>query len=222
MDFTDRNINKPQQPISNNAASSSGKKPGRLHRIKNHRLLNFTYMTLLFSVTILIAGVALSIFLFDGNNNKENDLVDTSKYQAVFLNGGQVYFGKITDVNAKYMSLADIYYLTPNQAVQSDSKNQTASNNFTIRKLGCELHRPQDVMVINHEQIIFWENLKDDDSQSTVPGAIKELSKQPQNCVEQATGSGNKSDSSSTTTPSTTNSAAESSSSSTPSNSTGQ
>lgn len=193
MDFTDQGPRRPQQTNNGGSlesqpaqSSGSGKKTGRFHRIKNHKLLNFTYVTLLFSITILLVGVAVSIFLFDGNRNKEDQFVDTSKYQAVFLNGGQVYFGKVADVNDKYMSLANIYYLTPNQAVQSDNKNAPQQNNFTIKKLGCELHRPQDVMVINHDQIIFWENLKDDDSQNTVPGAIKKLAEQEQNCEQQA------------------------------------
>ncbi|HEX5797654.1 MAG TPA: hypothetical protein VFX86_04675 [Candidatus Saccharimonadales bacterium] len=185
MDFTDRTMRQPQQTNSGGPAPAGpGKKPGRFHKIKNHKLLNITYVTLLFSITILIVGVVLLLFLFDGNRNKQEQFVDTGKYQAVFLNGGQVYFGKIGKLNSEYMALSDIYYLTPNQAVQSDGSSGS-SNNFTIRKLGCELHRPQDVMLINNDQIIFWENLKDDDSQNTVPGAIKKLAEQPQDCNQQ-------------------------------------
>ncbi|HET7673657.1 MAG TPA: hypothetical protein VFK11_04060 [Candidatus Saccharimonadales bacterium] len=185
MDLTNRGSQPPQTNNFNTplAHAPGPKKPGRLHRIRNHRLLNATYLTLLFSLTILIVGVVLLIFLFDGGK-KEEKLVDTGKYQAVFLNGGQVYFGKVADINSSYLSLVNIYYLTPNQAVQTD--NKSSNNNFTIRKLGCELHRPQDAMVISRDQIIFWENLKDDDSQNTVPGAIKELAKQPQNCDQQS------------------------------------
>lgn len=198
MDFTDRSMRQPQPAHNNSGASSPAqpsqpKKPSRFQRIKNHKLLNITYVTLLFSITVLIVGVAYSIYIFDGNRNKEEQFIDTGKYQAVFLNGGQVYFGKVAEANSSYVTLADIYYLTPNQAVQSDNKNNAASNNFTIRKLGCELHRPQDVMVINHDQIIFWENLKDDSSENTVPGAIKKLSQQPQNCEQQTQSNGSSS-----------------------------
>ncbi len=203
MDFTDRGL-RPQPNSSNNLeqtpttpAPGSAKKPGRLHKLKNHRLLNITYVTLLFSITILLVGITILIFLFDGN--KEDKLVDTGKYQAVFLNGGQVYFGKITDVNDKFISLADIYYLQVNQTVQPDSKK--TNNNFTLTKLGCELHRPQDVMVINQSQVIFWENLKDDSSQNTVPGGIKKLQETPQNCEQQSqTNTNNSSNSNSTNT----------------------
>ncbi|HEX5456351.1 MAG TPA: hypothetical protein VFW77_03205 [Candidatus Saccharimonadales bacterium] len=208
MDFTDRNMRSPQQ--TNNAnlnapvpGPGSGKKAGRFHRIKEHRLLNITYLTLLFSITVLIVGVVILLALFNGNRDKESQFVDTSKYQAVFLNGGQVYFGKVTNLNHEYLTLTDIYYLTPNQAVQT-GKNTTSSNNFTIRKLGCELHRPQDGMIIDHSQIVFWENLKDDSSENTVPGAIKKLSSQPQNCDAQTTSNGSTTDTSNTTTPATT------------------
>ena len=31
-----------------------------------------------------------------------------------------------------------------------------------LQKLGSELHGPEDQMVINRDQVQFWENLKDD------------------------------------------------------------
>lgn len=199
MDFMDRGIRQPQQvnnnggvaPQAQNQSNHSGKKPGRFSKMKNHKMLNVTYVALLFSVTVLIVGVVSSIFLFDGTRDKESRLVDKSKYQAVFLNGGQVYFGKVADLNNKYLSLTNIYYLTPTQAVQSGNNNTTQNNNFTIKRLGCELHRPQDVMVINREQIIFWENLKEDSNENTVPGAIKKLSEQKQDCEQNQSNSSN-------------------------------
>lgn len=228
MDLTDRGFRQPQQQANGNNIGQPAphpcgpvKKPGRFHRIRNHRLLNATYITLLFSITILIVAVVLSLFLFDGNRNKEDQFVDTGKYQAVFLNGGQVYFGKVTNLNKDYMTLTNIYYLTPNQAVQSDSsKNSNSANNFTIRKLGCELHRPQDVMVIDHSQIIFWENLKDDSSENTVPGAIKKLASQPQNCDQQSSTGTTTPTATDNSTPNSTNNTSNNSSSNSNSSST--
>lgn len=217
MDFTDRGIRQPQPANNSNSSeqtpaqpSGSGKKLGKFRKLKDHKLLNITYVTLLFSITVLLVGITVLIFLFDGNN-KQDKLVDTGKYQAVFLNGGQVYFGKIADVNDKFISLADIYYLQVNQSVQPGSKQ--SNNNFTLTKLGCELHRPQDVMVINQAQVIFWENLKDDSSQNTVPGGIKKLQETPQNCETQS--QSNSSNSSNSNTTNTSNSSTENSSNST-------
>ena len=95
--------------------------------------------------------------------------IDTTKYQAVFMTNGQVYFGKLSNANRMYAHLTDVYYLQVQQAVQpaaTDSKSQVS-----LTKLGSELHGPTDKMNISRDQILFWENLKDD---STVVKAIKE------------------------------------------------
>lgn len=122
--------------------------------------MRWASVALLFSVTILV--VALVIFLAIGGSKTEsqNKYVDTSKMQAVFLNGGQVYFGNIKNINSQYMQMANIYYLRVNQQVQPNGN--ATNNDISLVKLGCELHGPQDTMVINQSQIIFWENLKAD------------------------------------------------------------
>ena len=208
MDLTNQGVNQPQQASNpNNArpvAAHGGhqdKKPSKFKRIRDHKALKVVYISLLFSITVLIVGVVSSLFLFDGDRNKESRFVDTGKYQAVFLNGGQVYFGKINDLNDSYIALSNIYYLQVNQSVQPDDKS--SANNFTLAKLGCELHRPQDTMIIKQDQVIFWENLKDDDSQNTVPGGIKKLAEtdQGKNCQQAAQPANNNSNTNTTNTP---------------------
>lgn len=89
-----------------------------------------------------------------------SDGVMRDRYQAVFLSNNQVYFCKLTNVNADYVDCTDIYYLQVQQSVQpADSK---ANPQVTLAKLGSELHGPEDRMRINRDQILFWENLKDD------------------------------------------------------------
>lgn len=127
-------------------------------------------VVLLYSVTILIVALILHAFMLGGRTNKQAKLVDTANYQAVFLNGGQVYFGRIGSVNDKNLTLNDIYYLRVNQQVQPGQ--QTKPEDITLVKLGCELHGPQDRMVINQEQVIFWENLKED---GQVAKAVKQF-----------------------------------------------
>jgi hypothetical protein len=77
------------------------------------------------------------------------------------LNGGQVYFGKIQALNSKYLTMDNIYYLRVNQQVQPN-QSTSSSQDISLAKLGCELHGPDDLMVINRDQVTFWENLKDD------------------------------------------------------------
>jgi len=38
----------------------------------------------------------------------------------------------------------------------------SSAASITLRKLGNEIHGPVDQMIINSDQILFWENLKDD------------------------------------------------------------
>src|SRR6185437_13478636 len=143
---------------------------------------------------------SLSLFLaLSGSWNNEKGLVNTNKYQAIFLNGGSTsgsvtystYFGHITQLNDKYMVLENVYYLT------------TASNNSSnpqLIKLGCQqLHSPYDQMVINHDQVAFWENLQDN---GKVAQAIQQFQKQNPNgpnCSQTTTGTSGSSSQNATT-----------------------
>lgn len=93
--------------------------------------------------------------------------VKSGQYQAVFLTNGQVYFGKVSDINNGYVKLSDIFYLQVQQSVQPDgSTNSTEQNKdqsqVSLAKLGSELHGPEDTMYISRQQVLFWENLKND------------------------------------------------------------
>lgn len=149
MEFANRG----QQPVSAPAGRPSRRPKSKLTRVVS--------LVVLVSVALLL-GALVYLFALSGKNS-ESGLVDGSKHQAVFLNGGQVYFGKVKDLNSQYITLESIYYLRVNeQAAEEDSDQQQASQNISLAKLGCELHGPEDKMVINRDQVTFWENLKDD------------------------------------------------------------
>ena len=88
--------------------------------------------------------------------------VKGGQYQAVFLTNGQVYFGKVSNVNGDYVELSDIYYLQVQQSVQPEAKDKTDQSQVSLAKLGSELHGPEDAMHISRQQVLFWENLKND------------------------------------------------------------
>jgi hypothetical protein len=122
-------------------------------------------LVLLLIVASIEVIAALAISLFRGFST--TSLVDTNRYQAVFLDNGQVYFGKLDDVNRDYVQLTDIYYLQVEQQVQPDQTVEgdtatPAQSNISLAKLGNELHGPDDEMFILRSKIVFWENLKDD------------------------------------------------------------
>lgn len=117
----------------------------------------------------MMAGIAVVVVLllvlggwFAWSKMGGDSGVKSGQYQAVFLTNGQVYFGKVSDVNGGYVKLNDIYYLQVQQSVQPTDKNKTDQSQVSLAKLGSELHGPEDSMNINRDQVLFWENLKND------------------------------------------------------------
>ncbi len=100
--------------------------------------------------------------------------INKDKYQAVFLNSadGQVYFGKLSELNGDYYKLNDIYYVRVEQV--QPNPNEQPTQNISLAKLGNEIHGPEDVMYIRKEHVMFWENLKDE---GQVVTAITEYNK---------------------------------------------
>ncbi len=89
-----------------------------------------------------------------------------SGYVAVFLTNGQVYFGKLKNPDADYVTLDDIYYLQvgPQQgsATSAGGASTTPQQQISLVKLGNELHGPVDEMHISRAQVLFYEQLKSD------------------------------------------------------------
>jgi hypothetical protein len=90
------------------------------------------------------------------------DQIDKNAYQAVFLTGGQVFFGKVT-VGDGLLALSDVFYLAPNT---DTSQPQLGA----LLKRGSEIHGPREPMLIELGQILYLENMRDD---SQVVAAIK-------------------------------------------------
>ena len=172
MDFMNRST-QPQQPAHQSAptaptttgsvSSSTLPKQSKFGKPSSEegrgKLVRAGAVGLLFALTILVVSVIGVIFF--GGNNDQGKFVDNSKYQAVFLTNGQVYFGKLNDVSKDYFKLQDIYYLTQNTTTSS-SGTTSSDGNYTLVKLGCQqIHDPYDQMVIERDQVSFWENLQD-------------------------------------------------------------
>lgn len=125
----------------------------------------FVYVVL---AAILVAGFLyfkdLGTFSFGGRSDS---------WSAVFLSNGQVYFGKIDSNSKNEMVLTQVYYLQADEGVlpsqQSDSLNQSR---FKLVKLGQELHGPEDMLIINKTNVIFYEYLRED---SKVVQSIREF-----------------------------------------------
>lgn len=113
---------------------------------------------------IVIATVAAAGFYYKAS---APTAIDNKKYQAVFFTNGQVYFGKLSPLNNDYMTLSDVYYLQSEDSTAangSENPQNAAADQSSMKlvKLGKEIHGPEDQMVISKDQVIFYENLKDD------------------------------------------------------------
>lgn len=211
MDFTGRS-SQPQQPAStgpqytggassapnnNKKNSSKSGKRGKLAKV-GAGLLGLLVVALLLSVVFAI-GI--------GGPKREASFVDSDRMQAVFLQTGQVYFGDIETMNSKFFVLKNIYYLQTSNS-GSTTTTTAANTNVSLVKLGCELHAPYDQMVINRDQVTFWENLQADGQVAKAVATFQKENPNGQKCADQSaapnSNSGVQGTSNTTSTPSTT------------------
>jgi hypothetical protein len=187
MDFSSRN---PQSaahqgntvPSGASAATANNKNKGGRTRPS---WLSIAAVVLLLGVTAILVLFAF-LFVFAGNNNNTNEdkFVNSKSYQAVFLTNGQVYFGNIKNLNTKYVDLDNIYYLQTSNSNGSANTSSTSNSatNVSLVKLGCELHGPYDEMLINRDQVTFWENLKGSGQVAKAIAQYKQQNPNGQNC----------------------------------------
>lgn len=141
----------------------------------NFNLNKALYLVVLAGAAIIVVAIIVFMFTFKSNNPSITSQIQGDKYQAVFLNSsdGQVYFGKLAVFNNAFYKLTDIYYVRV-QTVQPDKNSTQTQQNISLAKLGNEIHGPQDVMYINKNNVMFFENLKED---GQVVKAIREYQK---------------------------------------------
>ena len=117
-------------------------------------------VVIIVAVALFVLVMANFLFSTDTSFSRLLNWVNPDRYQAIFLSNNQVYFGKVTDVNKDTLVLENIYYLRVSQDLQA-GEGET-SPDFSLVKLGNEVHGPEDRMNINLEHILFVEDLKID------------------------------------------------------------
>jgi hypothetical protein len=93
----------------------------------------------------------------------------TTDYQAVFLDNGQVFFGKIENAGGDYPLLRDVFYI----GRQSSPDGKEVRN--ILLKRGSEWHGPE-YMYLNRQHIVVLEPVA---ANSRVAQLIKEAKAQP-------------------------------------------
>lgn len=152
-------------PVRINNPSHMGRNTGNLGDTGKRKSYRLKLITLIASIVIVAVIALAGWFLYRSSVGAQ---IDTNKYQAVFFTNGQVYFGKLHKLSGGYFGLTDIFYL---QAPASSTAKDGSSNpqetsdktsDVQLVKLGSEVHGPDDQMIMNKDQILFFENLKKD------------------------------------------------------------
>ncbi|PJA47635.1 hypothetical protein CO172_00640 [Candidatus Uhrbacteria bacterium CG_4_9_14_3_um_filter_36_7] len=144
-------------PIESKMNPSFSRKPP-LYGAQEEKALSKKKTARVFFLVVLIVIFAAAIIslLFILKNTALGSFQRQSEYQAVFLDNGQVYFGKLTGPKSDIYRLSDVYY------VQQGAANLNEKSDFTILKLGNEVHGPLDSMDILAQHILFIEDMKSD------------------------------------------------------------
>lgn len=117
-------------------------------------------LAVLFVVILAVTGW----FIWSSNKSADTG-IDSSKYQAVFLTNGQIYFGDLHAYNDEYLRLTTGYYPQAKASDTDDSANAKSTANASgiqLIRLGDEVYGPENEIFISKKQILHYENLKSD------------------------------------------------------------
>jgi predicted small lipoprotein YifL len=96
----------------------------------------------------------LLLFLLAGCGSSDN-LQFPTEYQAVFMDNGQVFFGRLQKTNSNFFLLRDVFYIK-----HEVDKDQKESRNILLKR-GMEWHGPE-FMRINSRHIVLIEPVAPD------------------------------------------------------------
>lgn len=108
------------------------------------------------AAVVLIVGVVAAKVLIMRDGPKSD------RYQAVFLDNGQAFFGKLKNVSGEYLIVENAYRAQSQQLPQdaTEAQKQANANNVSLIKVGKEVYGPENVVRIRAEQVVFWQNLE--------------------------------------------------------------
>jgi uncharacterized secreted protein with C-terminal beta-propeller domain len=103
-------------------------------------------------LVLIVILLAFIVFQYQRSNTAPDI---SSQYQAVILNNGQVFFGRLENAQSQFPVLRDVFYIV--SQVNPETKQVT---NTLVRR-GNELHGPE-YMVLNRQSILLYEPVKED------------------------------------------------------------
>lgn len=83
-------------------------------------------------------------------------------YSAVYLDNGDVYFGKLYGLRGEYATLFDVYYFKDSSFIKQNDvtlSSDPGGGGFSLIRMGSEVHGPENSIKISSKHIIFVEKL---------------------------------------------------------------
>ncbi len=95
------------------------------------------------------------------------------RYQAVYVETGQVYFGKLKNIDGRYLRIEGAYVARAQDIPPNATEEQkaTLNANVSLAKVSEQVYGPEDALEIRADKVIFWQDLKTD---SKVTKAIED------------------------------------------------
>ena len=126
----------------------------------------------LYKLGLVVGGLALvlgiAVVTVTVMRSQPAQQIDASKYQAIYLSSGQMYFGKLQNTGGDFLIIKSPYIA---QSVDANADTKTAtSSQATLVKVSSQVYGPDDSIAVKSSQVTFWQNLRDD---SKVSQAIK-------------------------------------------------
>jgi len=124
----------------------------------------------MFLAAALILCAALSLLVSGCGNagQTQKGLSFGTEYQAVFMDNGQTFFGKVENAGSAYPKISDVFY------IQREVNRETGEVKNILVKRGSEWHAPE-YMIINAQHIVAIEPVA---ANSRVAQLIKEAKAQ--------------------------------------------
>ena len=122
---------------------------------------------LLFISSILLVAGTLLLFVWKVASPQLAKVFEGEEkdYQTVFLDNGQVYFGKVAKIDSNFVYLEDVFYL---------QANDKGKNPVLVEMGTAELHKPQNHVKINREKILMIQDLKPESDVITAIGNYRQ------------------------------------------------
>lgn len=115
-------------------------------------------------LSLILVFVQFSLYSLHYNRIFSDDSIT-----AVTLTNGQTYFGVMEKFGPHTVVLFSVYYL------QDTTAEADGESSLKLIKLADDFHQPNDYLVINRDQILFWQHLE---SSSPILEAMQEYTTQ--------------------------------------------